>query len=184
MPIPGSGGGSPGTPGEGSQDGSPSGGPKGSGDGRWETSNEIPPPPDERGGAPGDGDGSGDGDGAFEDALGDFDGAIAREREGAAARSPGLPSDDAGGGTIGGGAGSDGSGAEDGEATQPGGFPTGGEIARAPAPPGRSGPNDIDTADARDDDIIARQLREAAMAESDPELKAALWEEYQRYKNN
>ena len=32
------------------------------------------------------------------------------------------------------------------------------------------------------DDIVARQIREAAMAEKDPELRAALWEEYKRYK--
>ena len=33
-----------------------------------------------------------------------------------------------------------------------------------------------------DDDIVARQIREAAMKETDPELRAALWEEYRRYK--
>lgn len=38
--------------------------------------------------------------------------------------------------------------------------------------------------DARDDDIIARQLREAAMQESDPELREKLWEEFDRYKNS
>ena len=36
--------------------------------------------------------------------------------------------------------------------------------------------------DARDDDIIARQLREAAMQEEDEELREKLWEEYRRYK--
>ena len=35
---------------------------------------------------------------------------------------------------------------------------------------------------AQDDDVVARQLREAAEAETDPELKAKLWEEYRRYK--
>ena len=39
-------------------------------------------------------------------------------------------------------------------------------------------------ADASDDDVIARQLREAAMAEQDPELREKLWEEYRRYKAN
>ena len=39
-----------------------------------------------------------------------------------------------------------------------------------------------DLPDARDDDIIARQLREAAMNEADPELREKLWEEYKRYK--
>tara|TARA_B100001964_G_scaffold33012_1_gene34862 strand:+ start:5111 stop:6301 length:1191 start_codon:yes stop_codon:yes gene_type:complete len=32
------------------------------------------------------------------------------------------------------------------------------------------------------DDIVAQQLREAAIAEADPDLKAKLWEEYKRYK--
>lgn len=45
---------------------------------------------------------------------------------------------------------------------------------------GGSVPEDIP--DARDDDIIARQLREAAMNETDPELREKLWEEYRRYK--
>ncbi len=33
-----------------------------------------------------------------------------------------------------------------------------------------------------DDDIVARQLREAAEQETDPEVKARLWEEYRKYK--
>ena len=33
-----------------------------------------------------------------------------------------------------------------------------------------------------DDDIIARQLREAALAEEDPELRDRLWAEYRKYK--
>ena len=32
------------------------------------------------------------------------------------------------------------------------------------------------------DDIVARQLREAAEKENDPELKKKLWEEYRKYK--
>jgi hypothetical protein len=35
-----------------------------------------------------------------------------------------------------------------------------------------------------DDDIVARQLREAAENETDPELKEKLWEEYEEYKKN
>jgi hypothetical protein len=34
----------------------------------------------------------------------------------------------------------------------------------------------------KDDDIVARQLREAAEKEPDPELKKKLWEEYWKYK--
>jgi hypothetical protein len=35
-----------------------------------------------------------------------------------------------------------------------------------------------------DDDIVARQLREAAEKETDPELKAKLWKEYEEYKKS
>jgi hypothetical protein len=35
-----------------------------------------------------------------------------------------------------------------------------------------------------DDDIVARQLREAAENETDPELKEKLWKEYEEYKNS
>ncbi|MEX2479967.1 MAG: hypothetical protein WD928_03800 [Gammaproteobacteria bacterium] len=36
--------------------------------------------------------------------------------------------------------------------------------------------------DGRDDDIVARQLREAASSERDPVLQAKLWDEYRKYK--
>ena len=35
-----------------------------------------------------------------------------------------------------------------------------------------------------DDDIVARQLREAAENETDPELKEKLWKEYEEYKKS
>ncbi len=35
-----------------------------------------------------------------------------------------------------------------------------------------------------DDDIIARQLREAALSEEDPALRERLWEEYRKYSGN
>lgn len=41
-------------------------------------------------------------------------------------------------------------------------------------------PDDIP--DGRDDDIVARQIREAAIAEKDPKLREKLWEEYRKYK--
>ena len=41
-------------------------------------------------------------------------------------------------------------------------------------------PDDIAT--MADDDIIARQLREAALTEEDPALRERLWEEYRKYK--
>jgi hypothetical protein len=45
--------------------------------------------------------------------------------------------------------------------------------------PSTEGPGDLGDAD---DDLIARQLREAAEAEVDPEIQAKLWEEYRKYK--
>jgi hypothetical protein len=36
--------------------------------------------------------------------------------------------------------------------------------------------------DFNDDDIVARQIREAAIAETDPEMKELLWERYRQYK--
>ncbi len=41
-------------------------------------------------------------------------------------------------------------------------------------------PDDITV--VMDDDIVAKQLREAALAEDDPELRERLWEEYRKYK--
>ena len=40
-------------------------------------------------------------------------------------------------------------------------------------------PDDIPS--GNDDDIVARQLREAAMTEEDPELREKLWDEYRNY---
>jgi hypothetical protein len=38
-----------------------------------------------------------------------------------------------------------------------------------------------DIPDGRNDDVVARQIREAAMKEPDPELRERLWDEYRRY---
>jgi hypothetical protein len=53
-------------------------------------------------------------------------------------------------------------------------------------PLGGAGPATVpaDIPDGRDDDIVARQLREAAMKETDPELRERLWEEYRQYKQS
>ncbi len=48
---------------------------------------------------------------------------------------------------------------------------------------GSGNPNvPADISDGSDDDIVARQLREAAMQEQDPVLREKLWEEYRKYK--
>ncbi len=51
---------------------------------------------------------------------------------------------------------------------------------------GGEGPSSKDQrrVDYDDDDIVARQLREAAENETDPELKKKLWKEYEDYKKN
>ena len=48
---------------------------------------------------------------------------------------------------------------------------------------GGTSPPPPDIPDGSDDDVVARQIREAAMQETDPELREKLWEEYRKYKN-
>jgi len=59
-----------------------------------------------------------------------------------------------------------------------------GDYKRGDAPEDRDDriPEDIPSGD--DDDIVARQLREAAMQEEDPELREKLWDEYRKYKES
>lgn len=57
----------------------------------------------------------------------------------------------------------------------------GGRSRGAPdAPAVYEAPEDIPS--GNDDDIVARQLREAAMREPDPDIREALWNEYRKYK--
>jgi hypothetical protein len=153
------------------------------GDG-WEVSNELPGSgSDSAGDADSESDGNGNGNGngkngtgddQFQGALEEFDGEILAELE--IAKSGGgqsnipTPGDATAGATQ-----------EDNTIRA---LPRSNEREMpSPPPPRRSGerlPDDIP--DAKDDDIIARQLREAAMVEIDPELKEKLWEEYRKYK--
>ncbi len=173
------------------EDGLPGGTGSGSGDDDWETSNQvpaqsgtadIPPMPTERDRA-----GSG-ADGELDGALEDFDGEILAEREVIRSRSNETAGTNSGGSLPSGG-GETSSGEVAGGGTADGPRMPGGPVGvpsnrNVPPPPSpaatASVPDDIP--DARDDDIIARQLREAAMAETDPELKEKLWDEYRRYK--
>jgi hypothetical protein len=50
--------------------------------------------------------------------------------------------------------------------------------------PGGSGAPSTSYTPSPDDDIVARQLREAAEKETDPDLKAKLWKEYEDYKKS
>ena len=65
-------------------------------------------------------------------------------------------------------------------AQEPAGDKTVPVIIASTAPP----PIPDDIPSAQGDDIVARQLREAAQAETDPELRKKLWEEYKKYKEN
>ena len=114
-------------------------------------------------------------------ALEDLDGEIRDERVAAtdgAPRPNAMP-----------GAGQDGQANSSGDgqgASQSGGgaMPGRGTVASSMPPTPRPPlPATPDTPDARDDDVVARQLREAALAETDPELREALWEELERYKS-
>ena len=72
--------------------------------------------------------------------------------------------------------------AGDGSATGSGGERTAGGAGAGGATGSGAGAMPADIPDGRDDDIVARQIREAAMNETDPELREALWEEYRQYK--
>ena len=149
----------------------------------------------------------------FERELGEFDGVIAREQAAVSSRenqrglggaggygSAGAAGGEgmAGPGGAGGGAGAGGYGGSalppdwgEGDESYAGGSNSGGgnmpaggaeregdytqTAAVAPIPD--------DIPDGRDDDIVARQLREAAMRETDPALREKLWDEYRKYKN-
>jgi len=147
--------------------------------------------------------------GQFDDSLGEFDEKLLREQDRVKARRPLNNSPDSSGGTgsgnesegesEGGSEGeSEGDSGEDSSQTSAGGTSAEGEQrgeqsqqqGRAQSNTGAQGgsssgnqsttPDDIP--DGSDDDVIARQLREAAEKETDPELKKKLWEEYRRYK--
>lgn len=60
--------------------------------------------------------------------------------------------------------------------------PTGGGMPGDPSAGDQRVPPDV--GDGRDDDVVARQLREAAMKEEDPELRERLWDEYREYKKS
>ena len=72
--------------------------------------------------------------------------------------------------------------------TNRGSRPEGGrEVGGAPEGTPRAEEGDqsrvpADVGDGRGDDVVARQLREAAMAEEDPAIREKLWDEYRRYK--
>ena len=129
-----------------------------------------------RAGSAGGGAAEGEGDdGAQGGTAAQGDGSGGQGKEGAGEGT------DTGNGTSGtGGEGGQGGEVAAGSGTQGGGGGVGGGAKGGGGP--RDAPSDIP--DGRDDDIVARQLREAAMKETDPELRERLWEEYRKYKQS
>jgi hypothetical protein len=125
-------------------------------------------------GAEGEGGGAANGDGA------DGDGSGGQGKEGAGEGASGTGNEGGEGASGTGSAGGQDGDVATGSGTQGGGGGVGGGAK------GGSGPRDVpaDIPDGRDDDIVARQLREAAMKETDPELRQRLWEEYRKYKQS
>ena len=133
----------------------------------------------------------------FQASLGEFDDYLLKEQEQVRQRLPKQregasstimtdprfrypPSDE----TIKQNSGSAGQGGSDVETrTQPNGQTAGRSSGAGSTRPTRTLPSsgDKDFSES-DDDIVARQLREAAEQWTDPEIKARLWEEYYQYK--
>jgi hypothetical protein len=136
----------------------------------------------------------------LDQSLSEFDGLLLKEQEmleaqrqetasamGSAGGDAGEES--AGGSGVGGGDSADGSDRAESDAGGTGGSPD--SPAGEPIDPsggsveGRTDNGRIppDVGDGSDDDIVARQLREAAEKEEDPELREKLWDEYRAYKS-
>jgi len=141
------------------------------------------------------GGGQGSLDEEFERSLGDFDDSLLEEQQKVAEVSRDTGAFERGGGGQGGGVGLGEQAGEAGEGTggtvgvvnnSAGG--AGGSMRQEPGSVdqlskeqiGDRTPEDIPT--GVDDDIVAKQLREAALAEEDPELRERLWDEYRSYK--
>jgi hypothetical protein len=122
--------------------------------------------------------------------VGDFDEAIGEEQRQVA--SVGRDTEGFGDGS-GGGGGSISLGEQESGGSSSGGGAGGGSGGAAGSAESQAGPLDgmseeqIQARTPDDievnqfDDIVARQLREAALAEDDPELRERLWEEYRKY---
>jgi len=139
-------------------------------------------------------------EGVLNDTMASYDGMILREREyvlnrgnqegseeelergGAGGSLPDgeLPYDEAGEEEAGGGSPS---GQDD--RSSGGGYRPGGPAQNRDGDFNHEGqtPPPEDIPSGNDDDVVARQIREAAMRETDPVLREKLWDEYRKYKN-
>jgi hypothetical protein len=122
-------------------------------------------------------------DKSLSDALGEFDGKLLKEQERLAARIPKQREGSGGGGygaAGGGGIFGDGHEGQEGDSRAgAGGNQQSGSVVSGSGKPAPDGGRSTIEAD---DDIVARQLREAAEKETDPVLKEKLWQEYRKYK--
>lgn len=128
--------------------------------------------------------------------LGEFDERLLREQDRVKSRTPRVDtaaSASAGGQGDGSGLDDTGEGrqgnkksqkSEQGKDAEKGENQTAGSEDSSPAKPlgGTKGGIPDDIPDGGDDDVIARQIREAAEKETDSELRKKLWQEYRRYK--
>ena len=133
-------------------------------------------------------------DAQLEQGTGEFDSMIleeqAEQRRTARSQPPSTSrtdSSESGAGDSGGGYGGEAYGSVSPDGGSGGGYSTGGGMGGASGagqmprntakyPP----PKDIPS--GNDDDVVARQLREAAMSEPDPAVREKLWDEYRKYK--
>lgn len=124
-------------------------------------------------------------DAELQEGLSGFDEQLLREQARVKAQAPRSAVNS--GQAAGGSAGDAGGSGERGAVGTAAGATAGG-VARPPGSAGqvgRSAPSRSQPAaypDGSDDDVVARQLREAAEKETDPALKEKLWEEYRKYK--
>lgn len=129
-------------------------------------------------------------DDEFDKSLGDFDDSLLEEQRQASqvGRDMGAFENGSGGGSGGSGKvggivvanDSSGSGNSNGVPGQADSSQQGSVDALSSEQVGERTPEDV--AESYDDDIVAKQLREAALAEDDPELRERLWDEYRAYK--
>ncbi|MDX1490958.1 MAG: hypothetical protein R3332_06700 [Pseudohongiellaceae bacterium] len=122
--------------------------------------------------------------GTLNDGYQDFDGFILEERARAQGQANGVRDTGvSGAGTGNGGAGDSSQAAPVvvGASSSGGGQGPAGVIGGTTNAEAQQFPVPDDIPSGRDDDVVARQLREAAMAEPDPALREKLWDEYRKY---
>ena len=131
-------------------------------------------------------------DAQLEKGTGEFDAMIleeqAAQREAARQNVPTPSSESSEQSSSGGG--SSGNSPYGGGMAEGGGYSTGGGMGGASGSGGGAGvpqntakyPPPADIPSGNDDDVVARQLREAAMREPDPAVREKLWDEYRKYK--